>query len=230
MVKYANLILEQWRFTLYYPELVRGVFGFCVPFTPPLPVKITLEKMIELIPTFRYQLQIASGETENLVQKSPERMRGFLNAVYGGTTPEGEPGFSTEVGLLEDRVDRLRPTPLMAPEMLDFYVQEYLRDGLHGPCNWYRTRELNSDDEIAFVQERPHYKIEQPAMLVTTDNDAALPMKLAEGQEKHFSGDYRVEVVPNASHWILIRKPEESNQHIGAFVKRVLGDELKASL
>ena len=215
---------------MYYPELVRGVFAFCVPYSPPLPVKITLEKLVEMAPTLRYQLQIASGATENMVQKSPERMRGFLNALYGGTTPEGEPGFSTDDGLLEDRLERLRPTPLMTPEMLDFYVQEYLRNGLHGPCNWYRTRETNSVDEIAFAQAHPHYKIEQPAMLVMTDNDVALPLKMAEGQEKHFAGDFKLEVIPQASHWILIRKPQESNQVIEAFIKKVLGGDLKSAL
>lgn len=101
-----------------------------------MPVKVTLEQVAAKAPNWRYQLQIASGTTENIVQKSPERLRQFLNALYGGTTPEGKPAFSTTVGLIEENIDKIRPSPLVSPEMMDFYVQEYSRNGLHGCCNW----------------------------------------------------------------------------------------------
>ncbi|KAK7744419.1 hypothetical protein SLS62_010143 [Diatrype stigma] len=125
-----------WRLTRYYPELIRGVFSICVPYRPPQPVKVTLEQVVARAPSWRYQLQIASGTTESIVQKSPERLRAFLNTLYGGTTPEGKPAFSTAVGVIEEDLDKVRPSPLVSSEMMDFYVQEYSRNGLHGCCNW----------------------------------------------------------------------------------------------
>lgn len=112
------------------------MFSFCVPYGPPQPVKVTLEQAVAKAPSWRYQLQIASGGLENIVQKSPERLRAFLNTIYGGTTPEGQPAFSTAVGLLEENIDKIRPSPLVSQEMMDFYVQEYSRSGLHGLTNW----------------------------------------------------------------------------------------------
>lgn len=202
-----------------------------MPYAPPRPVKIKLEQLVEKAPNWRYQLQISSGETENIIQKSPERLRGLLNSLYGGTTPEGQPGFSTSVGIIEENIDKIRPTPLVSKDVMDFYVQEYSRHGLHGPCNWYRTRELDSEDETAFSKEHAGFKFKLPAMLVMAEQDSALPLKMADGQENFFEGDnFKMEVLAGANHWVMLQKPEECNQFIGDFVKKVLGDDLKPSL
>ncbi|EMR67943.1 putative epoxide hydrolase protein [Eutypa lata UCREL1] len=220
-----------WRLTLYYPELIRGVFSFCVPYRPPRPVKVTLEQLVEKLPNWRYQLQISSGGTENIIQKSPERLRGFLNSLYGGRTPEGQPGFSTSVGIIEENIDIIGPSPLVSKDIMDFYVQEYSRHGLHAPCNWYRTRELESEDETVLAKEQPDFKFKLPAMLVMAEQDAALPLQMADGQEEYFEGDnFKMEVLAGANHWAMLQKPEECNKLIGGFVKKVLGDDLKASL
>lgn len=95
----------------------------------------------------------------------------------------------------------------------------------------YRTRGLNSEDEVHLAKEQPYFKFKLPALLVMAENDKALPPSLAEGQEKYHDGDnFKVEVLAGASHWALIQKPAESNALIGEFVKKVLGDDLKASL
>ncbi|RYO87840.1 hypothetical protein DL766_000744 [Monosporascus sp. MC13-8B] len=219
-----------WRMTMYYPQLIRGVFSLCVPYMPPRPYKVTLEQMVAMMPNFRYQLQIAGGETERIVDKSTENLRGFLNGMYGGRTPDGQAMFSTDVGAIEEVIDKIRPSPLVSKEMLDYYVQEYKRHGMHGPCNWYRTRELNDDDEMPIAEEYAGFQFKMPAMLVMAERDAALPPKLADDQEKYFAGPFKKELVKEANHWAMLEKPDECNKFIGEFVKIVLGDDSRAFL
>ena len=35
---------------------------------------------------------------------------------------------------------------------MDYYVQEYSRHGLQPTLNWYRTREVNFNDEKVYVR------------------------------------------------------------------------------
>ncbi|KAI0975991.1 Alpha/Beta hydrolase protein [Xylaria arbuscula] len=217
-----------WRMAQYYPSLVRCVFSICVPYLPPSSVRLALPDLVAKMPNFTYQLQLASGKAEEIVAKSPERIRGFLNGLYGGTTPEGKPVFSVDVGVLEDNIDSIGQSPLVSKEMIDFYVQEFSRHGLHGPCNWYRTRDLNNVDEEAMAQDA--FKFPMPAMLLMADKDAALPPWMAIGQEKHFAGGLKLEHLTDCSHWAMIQQPEQVNKHIDDFIKSVLGDEIKATL
>ncbi|KAI0386157.1 epoxide hydrolase [Hypomontagnella monticulosa] len=218
-----------WRMTIYYPELIRAVFSLCVPFTPPSPVKISLEEVVKRLPNFTYQLQLASPVAENAINKSPERLRGFINGMFGGRTPEGGRVTDVSIGVIEDNLEKIGPSPLVSSEVIDYYVEQFSRQGMHGPCNWYRTRDLNGDDELELVKQGVS-TVKTPAMLVMAEKDAALPPRLAVGQEKYFEGPFKSELVAGANHWVHVERPEEVNNLIGNFIKSVLGDELKASL
>ncbi|KAI0104195.1 Alpha/Beta hydrolase protein [Nemania sp. FL0031] len=217
-----------WRLAQYYPELIRCVFSLCVPYLPPASVRMDVPDLVEKLPNFRYQLYLANGTVENIVAKSPERVRGFINGLYGGTTPEGKPAFTTEAALIEENIDSIGQSPLMSKEMTDFYVQEFSRHGLHGPCNWYRTRVINGEDEAKVASDG--FKFNIPAMLVMADKDAALPPWMAIGQEQHFAAGLKLETLTDCSHWVMIQKPVEVNKHISDFIKSVYGDDLKAAL
>ncbi|KAJ8122167.1 hypothetical protein ONZ43_g1572 [Nemania bipapillata] len=217
-----------WRLAQYYPELIRCVFTVCVPYLPPSSVKMSIPELVEKMPNFRYQLQLSSGGAEEIVAKSPERLRAFINGAYGGVTPEGKHAFTVDVGVREENIDSIGQSPLMTKEMTDFYVEQFSRHGLRGPCNWYRTRELNSADEEVLVD--PNFQFSMPAMLLMADKDAALPTWMAAGQEKYFAAGLKLETLTDCSHWAMIQKPVEVNNHIGDFVKSVYGEELKAAL
>lgn len=211
------------RMLLYYPELIRAIFSLCVPYMPPAPKVITLEQLGEKAPNFKYQQQLASGKAEEIVSKTPEGVRQFLNGMYGGRTPEGQHMFSPTVGILEENLGQVGKAALVSQDIIDFYVQEYSRNGLHGPCNWYRTTELNGHDGLALAAEKNgDFQIKIPAMLVMAGQDSVLLPKLADGQEKFFAAGLKREIVEEATHWIQVQCPEETNKHISDFVKSVL--------
>ncbi|KAJ2999371.1 hypothetical protein NUW58_g9 [Xylaria curta] len=215
-----------WRMAMYYPQLVRAVFSFCVPYFPPEPVIVSTEELVKAMPKFRYQLFLADGSVEAAVGHTADNMTAFMNGNYGGTTPEGDRVFTAEHGIHAERFSTVGPSPIVSKKIIDHYVQEYLRSGLRGPCNWYRTRELNGYDELPFARDNPDFQFKIPAMIVMADKDIVLRPELADGQEKYFTAGLKKEIVSGASHWVLVEKPNDANVHIRDFIASVLGIQL----
>ena len=95
--------------------------------------------------TLKYQEQLASGELEKAFASKNE-IKSFLNALY---CPWGENlPFHPPRGVDVDACFRQPPSELLSSDELEYYASQYARHGLHGPLNWYRTREQNYTDEL----------------------------------------------------------------------------------
>ncbi|EGO53338.1 hypothetical protein NEUTE1DRAFT_119163, partial [Neurospora tetrasperma FGSC 2508] len=212
-----------WRLALYYPELIKGIFAFCIPYSPPEREVTSLEEHVKRHPELGYQLQNARGEVEEAVGGSKERLRGWLNAMFGGLTKEeGVMAFDPWKGVDVGKLEEVGESPLVSEEIMDFYVEEYSRNGIRGPMNWYRTREINLEDELPLAEEYANWQFQVPAMIVMVGHDPALPPELTDGMEKYFAKGLRKEVIPEASHWVLIHTPNEVNKLIGEFLEQFL--------
>lgn len=113
--------LLAWRLAIYHPEHVRALFSFCIPFFPPTTTVASLEQVIKISPILYYQLQNVSGDVEEIVGKRDGRLRSYLNAMFGGVTPEGLPGFDPAKGIIEERLDAVQASPLVDPEIMNYY-------------------------------------------------------------------------------------------------------------
>lgn len=106
-----------YRIALYHRDLVTHLFAVCVPYIPPMPQYISHEDLVRTrLPNFAYQLQFKSGEVEKAV-KTKEEIKQFLLALYGGRTEDGQWGFSTEKGILFDRLGKLGSSKLLEDEV-----------------------------------------------------------------------------------------------------------------
>ncbi|KAH6888661.1 Alpha/Beta hydrolase protein [Thelonectria olida] len=219
-----------WRVALWYPELIKAVFSVCTPFLPPSKSFVPLGAIIASghLTNFTYQLQFEGPDVQSKIQ-GKEKVWQFLNALYGGRGENGEVGFKTLDGVLFDNLALLKHTPLQTEEELNFYAEQYLRNGgpeLRGPLNWYRLRELNFKDEEE-LGDRGR-KLAMPALFITATEDAALPPAMSAGMDKCFDNLTRGEV--KASHWALWQAPEGVNSQVSKWANVVLGGALKASL
>ncbi|KAA8564092.1 hypothetical protein MFRU_032g00670 [Monilinia fructicola] len=212
-----------YRIALHHPELVSAVFSVCTPFFPPQQkyVPITVRA------NFKYQLQLQGPDVEReIVGKA--KLAQMLNALYGGRTPERELGFSVADGVHFSQLEKLGPSPLLSREELDHYAEQYAINGIRGPLNWYRTGELNFEDEkelaeLFHKEDGTAYKVEIPTMFIAGSRDAALPPAMGEGMKQWFGeGKLRREEV-DSSHWALWEKPEEINAYVKDFVLGVVG-------
>jgi len=89
---------------------------------------------MSVLPNFKYQIQLGSGEVEKHVV-GEEKLGQFLNGIYGGKTPSGDRTFDVGIGVFYDKLLDVGPSPLLSKEEVDFYVKRYTIHGLHGPLN-----------------------------------------------------------------------------------------------
>jgi len=105
---------------------------------------------------------------------------------------------------------------------MDYYTEQYARNGLHGTLNWYRTREANWKDELELHKQT----IDIPAMFIQATRDSVLKPEMSAGMNKYVTKLTRREV--NAAHWALWERNVEVNGFIGEwFAKCVFGRESK---
>lgn len=215
-----------YRVALHYPDLISAVFSICTPFSPPQKQYIYAP---DVLPNFRYQKQLGGNEVkENIVGE--EKIRDFLNGIYGGRTKSGNRAMSTEVGVIFEELPGVGPSPFHSKEEMDFYVEQFSKTGLHGPTSWYRTSKLNFEDERELSKEFENgYKFKIPFLFVTASKDAALPPAMSKGMDKWFEDLTRAEV--DAHHWALWEKPKEVNDVIEKWVReKCLGEDTGSKL
>ncbi|KAK4225533.1 putative epoxide hydrolase [Podospora fimiseda] len=222
-----------WRMCLWYPSVIKAVFSVCTPYTPPNPQFMDKKTIVEhVLPNFGYQLQFEALDLENkIMSQGRDGIRKFLSCLYGAKVKEtGKSAMTGEKGIELELFDgeQIGKSPLVSDEELEFYVSEYERNGIHGPLNWYRTWEVNFQEERELINEG-RLKISQPALIVTASRDIALPPAMAAGMDKWVERLMRRGV--EASHWAIWEKPEEVNGYIEEFLKEVLGEKkVKASI
>jgi soluble epoxide hydrolase/lipid-phosphate phosphatase len=200
-----------YRIAMRYPDLVSAVFSVCTPYFPPRDTFVDMT----VASNFKYQLHLRGPEVEAQIV-GEEKIREFLNVMYGGRGPNGENGFTTSEGCNFAVLPIALPTPLLSKEELDFYAKRYAIHGMHGPLNWYRTQELNYEDEKELAKQMGGFKFKMPFLFIAGTRDAALPPKSSGGMDKWFESLVRREV--NTSHWALWEKPGEVNEYIKEFL------------
>lgn len=145
-----------------------------------------------------------------------EMFKKLLHATYGARSTNGKHVFTVEKGFDFSLFDSLEPSPLVSEKVIDFYAEQFARNGMRGPQNWYRTRHLNFLDEQSI--EDPVLRI--PVLFVAAKRDIALKPEMSAGMEKVCTQLTRREV--NASHWALWEVPEDVNRIIGDWLQGVV--------
>ena len=107
-----------YRVVLWHPDLVSHLISVCTPYAPPrdgpfIPLETIVEKKL---PQFRYQLHLASGDVETIVD-SKETMESFMKGMYGGSTATGGRMFDVYKGLLKENLANIGSPPLMSSEV-----------------------------------------------------------------------------------------------------------------
>lgn len=126
-----------YRFALYFPEFVTHLITFVVPYIPPSPEYVSPIDLAKSTPSFGYQTQL--GSEEGIIEANTQDKDGvhrFLNTVYGGSTSDGKYAFSAMAGVDFALASQLSHTRLLDAEEMEYYVDEYARNGLRGPCEF----------------------------------------------------------------------------------------------
>lgn len=213
-----------WRAAQWHPELVTHVFSVCTPYTPPHRQYFSTEDLVKSeLPQFAYQLHLASGEVEKAINDE-QSIRQFLKGIYGGRGPTDEYAFDPQRGVLTENLPLIGDSRLLHGEILEYYVKEYCRHGIHGTLNWYRTRQVNWKDDLALLDKKT---ITVPTLFIQATQDSVLKPEMSKGMERFLPRLTRAEVA--ASHWALTQNPEDVNAIMAKWLDaQVL--QLKSSL
>ncbi|EFX04228.1 epoxide hydrolase [Grosmannia clavigera kw1407] len=222
-----------WRMALWHGDRLRGLFSVCTPFFPPATgAFMPLTERVKVLPNFQYQLQFAGDELWRAVE-GETKTRQLLDCIYFGANEkkvDGKPRhcFSTERGFDIPRLADMGPTPLLNTEEIEYYTREIARHGLRGPTNWYRTSQLDYEDERVLIKG-PHGvdKLTMPALMITAEADAALPPTLTANMDNYIVNLTKGNVP--GGHWALWEASEGVNSYIKSFLAPLLSTN-KASI
>ena len=161
------------------------------------------EKELDADPmtTMRKILWLGSGDMDLTMIDTGTDRNGFLD----GNIPEGLPPWLTQGDL-------------------DAYSQSFLRSGFTGGLNWYRNLHRNWE----LTQPWRHGPITVPTLFISGTRDMVLagsgrvdenhPMLVFQNQ---YVADLELEFIEGAGHWTQQEKPEETNQVLLRFLRKV---------
>ncbi|KAI5194132.1 hypothetical protein E4T39_08775 [Aureobasidium subglaciale] len=205
-----------YRTAQWYPKLVTHLFSICTPYTAPSRQFISLKEMVDgPLPQFGYQIQLSGPNLEENL-RTYDQIRRFLKAVYGGRSEQGRSCFRPDIGLDFEAMKTIGTAPSLNEQELEYYTSEYLRHGLHGPLNWYRTRLINFEDDLKLTTRM----VAQPVLFISGKFDAVLTPAMSTGMESFITRIRREEV--ETGHWALTEAPTEVNNFIGSWLKEVV--------
>jgi soluble epoxide hydrolase/lipid-phosphate phosphatase len=192
---WGSMIVQ--RVALWFPANVIAVGCICVPFARPQTNFIPLDKLVERLPNFTYQIYLSSPEAERQLS-SPANIKKFLNGMFrvkGDAPVKWNSGDAILANIGYPPLSKMWETK----EIWKFYVRSFQRTGsLGGPLTYYKTRELNFKDELELEGKE---RIQCPAMFIGATSDQALPPAMWENQQwvpqlERYTVD--------AGHWCLI--------------------------
>ena len=102
----------------------------------------------------------------------------------------------------------LPPNPQAVPRsVVENYVKSLSRPGrLTAALNYYRA---NFSDPPAWAAGAGQLRVIAPTVLLWGDQDPALGRLQAETTTRHMTGDYRLDVLEGAGHWLQFERPDE---------------------
>ncbi|GAM87341.1 hypothetical protein ANO11243_053640 [Dothideomycetidae sp. 11243] len=197
-----------YRIAQWYPQLVTHIFSVCTPYASPSDTFYSTETLVNgPVPKFGYQLQLAGPDVESAIQTEDD-IEQFLHGIYAGKAPPGKFFLSPEKGADLSLIGKIGKSRLLDDNEMKYIVEKYSRTGMHGPLNWYRTREANFNDE----KNLPNRKMDHPVLFILASQDTVLTRDLSNGMEKLVPNMIRREVT--AGHWALWQASDEVNQHV----------------
>lgn len=216
-----------WAFAGFRPDLVRGVVGMSVPYTPRLDMSL-LEMIRAAVPEgdFNYILHFQQPDVaEAELEADPiETMRHVMWMASGDAAKERAARADTDPPKPDRFLFGAVPAglpPWLSEGDLEAYARGFARSGFTGGINWYRNLQRN------WELTRPwHFvPITVPATFIAgrldpvlTGQGPAEESPMVAGQEFFLADNRGSTFIDDAGHWVQQEAPEETNAALLAFI------------
>ncbi|CAE6416137.1 unnamed protein product, partial [Rhizoctonia solani] len=141
------------RMAQFRPNLVKRAVK--IPFAPPSPQYVPLEVLVQMFPSFGYQLYLAPPHSNEPMDANVEK---FINALYSSPAKfsSGELPRFEKVGVLEtwlqDRSQKVK-SDILSQGLDTILSQIKVGVGFSAMLNYYRTNQINYELEKGLPQE-----------------------------------------------------------------------------
>ncbi|KAJ7068672.1 Alpha/Beta hydrolase protein [Mycena amicta] len=189
------------RFALWHPERVITLILMSVAHTPPSPM--SLEKVVDLVPNFGYQLYLASPESAAALEQNVPY---FLSLFYA---PSRTGKNFTREGKLEKLIASAPKSPSLAScllkgDALRAYTAAFSARGMTGATNYYRTTVLRYEEESTASPPLPtKLPADLPVLFVYGVIDATLASAAVKTQRRTIPRLTETQIA-NTGHWVMI--------------------------
>ncbi len=206
-----------WNCAVLYPDRFRAVVGMSVPFSPrgPMPPTQLFKQVFK--DNFFYILYfqkpgVAEAELEADVRRFVRLLMHNISAA--GPQESLMPNKKSDANFLDGMEEPNEPPAWLTQEDLDFYANEFERNGLRGPLNRYR----NMDRDWEELSQLADAKIQQPALFLAGDRDPVIRMVQPEGMKADIPNLQLPAFIPHCGHWTQQEKPDEVNAALIEFL------------
>jgi len=205
----AVLIGHDWgsviaaRFVLWHPQRTLGVAHLSVAFFPPNKEYISLEKLVEMVPDFAYQLLLADVAAAKRIENHIEAFYKSLFAVPG--TPAGFIDGLISVLNGGVQVDPSIIKAMLDDEELKYYMTQ--NASFRGSLNYYRTARIRFDEEKAGGLPMT-YAVKIPVLFLRGTADRTSP-EARIASMKQLLPQTKVINYEGAGHWIMYQEKEK---------------------
>ncbi|BFZ56441.1 hypothetical protein PYCC9005_003487 [Savitreella phatthalungensis] len=228
-VRKVGLLSHDWsgvvcyNMCLRHPKRVGYAAVIATAFQAPARGKfIPLDKLVEKVPQFAYQLWLASDEPRKTL-KTKDDWRKFFKYLF-----QPGKGMRTTFDNLAASPDSPKEKPLLSEEEIEVYVEQYYNQGPQASTNWYRTRQLNYEDETRDFPKDKDLKIECPVLFIATMLDPVLKPEMSLGMEKYIPKLSRAEI--QTGHWGQVEAKDEVNTLLKEFYMRQALEKMRHSI
>lgn len=210
-----------WNTALRFPDKIRAVGALSVPYTPRGDIP-PLDMMKEIFKDqFFYILYfqepgVAEAELEADI---PRFVRMFMHLGSAAMDYESVPATRpADAKLLDDMPDPGAVPSFLTQEEFDYYVNEFSKNGLRAPLNWYRNMNRSWERLADFKGA----KITQPSCFIVGRQEGVLRMS-ADPELKTLPDVLpnltEITWIENCGHWTSQEKPQEVTNALLKFLK-----------
>ncbi|EST04643.1 Epoxide hydrolase-like protein [Kalmanozyma brasiliensis GHG001] len=230
-----------WRFAQWYPDRVMGVCGLCVPFQAPTSKVIPIDSVIKNVPSFGYQKFFSEERSTKIIEQHLDRFLAIIYMIPGLFSADSANEEEIRDWHLLGKLERLLTMPefgdiplkylgrsILDKEQLEEYITMFRSRGMEGPLSWYRTREINWQEDRELASKTLPASL--PALLISPKDDVAVPPALGRTMKKHVPQVEIIEVA-GSGHWVQNETPGIVISEFKQWVERsVLPNEKKGGV
>ena len=206
------------RFVLYHPERTLGLVLISVGYRPP--AKMDLDQALEASKkAFGYENlgYWKFFESDHAATMIEQNVDSFIDLLFSNNLGEKKNDFAP-VGKLQEWLmngRRANRVPYMTENDLTNF-RENLLEGMQPKLNWYKAaiENINWDDE-----KNLDPVIKCPVLFFTGTKDSVC-LAVLFADQKQYIADLEVTEF-EAGHWLMEEKPDEINQTIEHWIKRI---------